>query len=116
MVLPMSSTVSADERPRRTALGMSTLALAACFMVWTVFSIDGVRIQREFGLTETQSGLLVGLPILTGALHRLPLGILADRVGGRTVSTVLMLAPATAPWTIAGKPSDTMLLVGALVL
>src|SRR5690606_469900 len=80
-----------DARSRRTALVMSTLDLAACFMVWTVFSIVGVRIQREFGLNETQFGLLVGMPILTGALSRLPLGILADRIGGRLVYTDLIL-------------------------
>lgn len=95
---------------------MSTVALAACFMVWTVFSIVGVRIQREFGLNETQFGLLVGMPILTGALSRLPLGILADRIGGRIVFTVLMLVAAGATWAMAGAASYRMLLVGALGL
>lgn len=105
-----------DARSRRTALVMSTLALAACFMVWTVFSIVGVRIQREFGLNETQFGLLVGMPILTGALSRLPLGILADRIGGRIVFTVLMLVAAGATWAMAGAASYQMLLIGALGL
>src|SRR3546814_8150571 len=61
-----------DARSRKTALIMSTVALAACFMIWTVFSIIGVRIQRDFGLNATQFGLLVGMPVLTGALSRLP--------------------------------------------
>src|SRR3546814_232260 len=111
-----SATKPPDVRSRKAALVMSTLALAACFMVWTVFSIVGVRIQREFGLNETQFGLLVGMPILTGALSRLPLGILADRVGGRIVYTVLMLAAAAATWAMAGASSYEMLLVGALGL
>lgn len=95
---------------------MSTLALAACFMVWTVFSIVGVRIQQEFGLNETQFGLLVATPILTGALSRLPLGILADRIGGRIVYTVLMLAAAAATWLVAAATSYESLLLGALGL
>src|SRR3546814_1326724 len=98
----ISATKSPDIRSRKAALVMSTLALAACFMVWTIFSIIGVRIQREFGLNETQFALLVGMPILTGALSRLPLGILADRIGGRIVFTVLMLVAARAPWAMAG--------------
>src|SRR3546814_15209430 len=56
------------------------------------------------------------MPILTGALSRLPLGILADRVGGRIVYTVLMLAAAVATWMMAGASSYAMLLVGALGL
>src|SRR3546814_11209861 len=90
--------------------------LSACGMVWTFFAIVGGRVQREFGLTETQFGLLVGMPILTGALSRLPLGILADRVGGRIVYTVLMLAAAVATWMMAGASSYALLLVGALGL
>lgn len=101
---------------RKTALIMSTLALAACFMVWTVFSIVGVRIQRELGLNETQFGLLVGMPVLTGALSRLPLGILADRIGGRIVYTAVMLFAAAATWMMAGASSYEALLVGALGL
>lgn len=107
---------SSDARARKSALFMSLLALAACFMLWTVFSIIGVRIQREFGLNETQFGLLVGTPILTGAVSRLPLGILADRIGGRIVYTVLMLVAAAAAWMTAGAKSYEMLLIGALGL
>jgi nitrate/nitrite transporter NarK len=36
----------------------------------TIFSIIGVRIRQELGLSETQFGLLVGAPILTGSLIR----------------------------------------------
>lgn len=112
----MTAPRSPDARSRKAALVMSTVALAACFMVWTIFSIVGVRIQREFGLNETQFGLLVGMPILTGALSRLPLGILADRIGGRIVYTVLMLVAAAAAWAMAGARTYEMLLVGALGL
>src|SRR3546814_14528774 len=44
-----------DARSRTTALIMSTVALAACFMIWTVFSIIGVRIQRDFGQIGSSS-------------------------------------------------------------
>ena len=51
-------------------LGMSTLAFTVCFAVWTIFSIIGVAIKQELGLSELQFGLLVATPILTGSLLR----------------------------------------------
>lgn len=62
-------------REQSRALWLSTIAFTACFAVWTIFSIIGIQIKLDLGLTETQFGLLVGTPILTGSLIRLILGI-----------------------------------------
>jgi len=59
------------------------LAFTVNFAVWTMFSVIGIRIKQQLGLNETEFGLLVATPILTGSLVRLPLGILTDRYGGR---------------------------------
>src|SRR3546814_12262042 len=56
------------------------------------------------------------MPVLTGALSRLPLGILADRIGGRLVYTAVMLIAAATTWLMASATSYEMLLVGALGL
>ena len=61
------------------ALWMSTLAFTVCFAVWTIFSIIGVRIKDELGLSETELGILLGMPILTGSLVRIVLGVWTDR-------------------------------------
>ena len=53
------------------ALWLSTIAFTICFAVWTIFSIIGIRIKQELGLNDTQFGLLVGTPILSGSLIRL---------------------------------------------
>ena len=50
-----------------SVLGMSTLSFAVNFAVWTMFSIIGIRIKDELGLSESQFGLMVALPILTGS-------------------------------------------------
>ncbi|MBS7792689.1 MFS transporter [Roseococcus sp. SDR] len=76
------------------ALWLSTIAFTVCFAVWTIFAIIGVQIKRELGLSETQFGLLVGTPILTGSLIRLLLGIWSDQYGGRMVFTITMLSAA----------------------
>jgi NNP family nitrate/nitrite transporter-like MFS transporter len=76
------------------ALWLSTVAFTVCFAVWTIFAIIGVQIKRDLGLSETQFGLLVGTPILTGSLIRLILGIWSDQYGGRMVFTFTMLSAA----------------------
>ncbi|WP_166258079.1 MFS transporter [Marinobacter salicampi] len=96
------------------ALGLATVAFTLCFAVWTLFSIIGIRIQQEFGLSETQLGLLMATPILTGAISRLFLGIWADRVGGRRVFGVLMLATSACVYLLTLADSYPMLLAGAL--
>ena len=77
---------------QRQALGMSLLAFTVCFAVWTIFSIIGVRIKQELGLSETQFGLLVATPVLTGSISRIFLGILTEQYGGRIMFPMLLLA------------------------
>lgn len=50
----------------------------------------GIPIKNELGLNETQFGLLIAMPVLSGSLIRLPLGMLTDRFGGRIVFFVVM--------------------------
>jgi len=76
------------------ALWLSTIAFTICFAVWTIFAIIGIQIKKDLGLTDTQFGLLVGTPILTGSLIRLMLGIWTDQYGGRLVYTATMLSAA----------------------
>lgn len=103
-----------DAADQSRALWMSTVAFTVCFAVWTIFSIIGVRIKDELGLTETQFGLLVGTPILTGSLVRLVLGIWTDRFGGRLVYTATMLTAAIATVLLGFATTYTQMLIAAL--
>ena len=87
----MNSNASVSTADQGRALWLSTIA-TVCFAAWTIFSIIGVQIKEDLGLTETQFGLLVGTPILTGSLVRIALGIWTDQYGGRRVFSVVMLA------------------------
>ena len=87
-----SSAIDASDQVR--ALWLSTLAFTVCFAVWTIFAIIGIQIKADLGLSDTQFGLLVGTPILTGSLIRLILGIWSDQYGGRLVYTLTMLSAA----------------------
>jgi NNP family nitrate/nitrite transporter-like MFS transporter len=97
-----------------TALWMSTIAFTVCFAVWTIFSIIGIQIKQDLGLNETQFGLLVGTPILTGSLIRLILGIWTDQYGGRLVYTAVMLSAAIATWLLTYATTYEQMLVAAL--
>src|SRR5262245_38063976 len=101
-------------RGQSAALSMSTIAFTACFAVWTIFSIIGVQIKKDLGLNETQFGLLVGTPILTGSLIRLMLGIWTDQFGGRLVYTLLMLSAAVATWLLTYAYDYPTFLLAAL--
>ena len=90
--MPAGSSVDKGDQAR--ALWLSTIAFTVCFAVWTIFAIIGIQIKKDLGLNDTQFGLLVGTPILTGSLIRLMLGIWADQYGGRVVYTITMLSAA----------------------
>ncbi|WP_240606419.1 MFS transporter [Phenylobacterium kunshanense] len=96
------------------ALGMSTFAFTACFAVWTIFSIIGVQIKQELGLSEFQFGLLVGTPILTGSLIRVVLGVWTDQYGGRLVNLVVMLSAAAATYALSYAETYLQFLIAAL--
>ncbi len=110
----MTDTSPTSQPGANAALGMSTFAFTACFAVWTVFSIIGIQIKQQLGLTEAEFGLLAGTPILTGSLIRVPLGIWADQMGGRIVNLALMLSAAIATWLLSYAETYPQFLLAAL--
>lgn len=99
---------------RYQALGMSTLAFTVCFAVWTIFSIIGVKIKQDLGLSETEFGILVATPVLTGSVSRIFLGVWTEQYGGRLVFTLQMLVTAVATFLLAYVETYAMFLVAAL--
>jgi NNP family nitrate/nitrite transporter-like MFS transporter len=76
----------------------------------------GIPIKTMLGLNETQFGLLAAMPVLSGSLVRVPLGIWCDKYGGRIVFFLLMLA-AVIPIYLIGKATAywQFLVLGLLV-
>lgn len=110
----MSELGDSSFRGQGRILSMSTIAFTVCFAVWTIFAIIGVRIQQDLGLSETQFGLLVGTPILTGSLSRIFLGIWADQYGGRIVYVAVMILSAIATFLLSLADTYGMILLAAL--
>lgn len=79
----------------------STFSFTICFMIWMMFAVIGIPIKDMLSLNETQFGLLIAMPVLTGSLIRLPMGMWTDRFGGRIVFFILMLSTVIPIWLIS---------------
>jgi NNP family nitrate/nitrite transporter-like MFS transporter len=95
------SIITKQKDQANSILAANTLAFTACFAVWLMFSIIGIEIKDIINLSETEFGLMVATPILTGSILRLPLGMLTDKVGGRRVFIGLMMTMIAPLWFIS---------------
>jgi len=99
---------------QQAALWMGTLAFTISFAVWTIFSIIGLQIKEQLGLNDTEFGLLVAMPILTGSLIRIFLGVWTEQFGGRMVFFGVMVAGAISAWLLTTATTYTGFLFAAL--
>ena len=84
-------------------LGMSTFAFVVCFAAWMM---NGVLITflvdngvHSWGPSEM--GWLIGIPVLSGSVFRLPLGVATDKWGGRIVFGSLLLLSAAPMYLVS---------------
>lgn len=86
---------------------LSTLAFTVCFAAWM---INGVLVtflvdNKVFPWSPVQVGFLLGVPVLVGAVMRLPIGLLTDRFGGRWVISAILLVSAVPMFLLSGADS-----------
>jgi NNP family nitrate/nitrite transporter-like MFS transporter len=87
------------------------------FMVWVLIGALGVYIARDFGLTPGQKGLLVAIPLLGGALVRIPMGVLTDRIGPKKTGAIaqcIVLLPLLWGWRF-GHDLPQLMALGLLL-
>ncbi|MDR1076023.1 MAG: NarK/NasA family nitrate transporter [Xanthomonadaceae bacterium] len=109
---PKTPTTGQQQR----ALWGSTFAFTTCFAVWMIFSIIGIPIKEKLQLSETAFGLLIAMPVLSGSLIRIFVGVWADQLGGRLILTVMMLFSAAATWMVTYATSYPQFLLAALLI
>ncbi len=97
-------------------LALGTLSFGVCFAAWGLVSAFAVRFRERLHLSATETAFLVAVPVLLGALARLPIGILADRFGGRLVFSVLMAAVAVPVFLVPATQTYGTLLAAAFFL
>lgn len=74
-------------------LFFNTLAFTICFAVWM---LNGVLVSflvdnGIYNWGPVEIGWLLGIPILSGSIFRLPVGMLTDKYGGKWVFGLLLL-------------------------
>src|SRR5216110_2463646 len=106
----MSSSFSSRFQSPRVYLALATISFALCFTAWGLISAFAPRFRTLFALSATETALLVAVPVLLGSLARIPMGMLADRFGGRVVFPSLMLVAALPAFLVPQAASYRQLL------
>ena len=72
-------------------LALATWTFAINFWAWNLIAPLSAMYTKAMSLTTSQTALLVAIPILVGAVGRIPVGALTDRFGGRRMFTAISL-------------------------
>lgn len=87
------------------------------FMAWVLLGALGAFIGEDLGLSATEKGVMVAVPLLSAAFFRILLGVLGDRFGPKRVGTISMavvLAPLALGWLVVDDLTG-VLAVGVLL-
>lgn len=103
--------------PANRVLLMNTLAFTVCFAVWTMYGvlITFLVDNRYLVVDKAQIGWLIGIPILTGSVMRLPVGLLTDRYGGKPVYLAVMLFAAISLFITSRVSTFGGFMIGGLL-
>ncbi|WDS38216.1 MFS transporter [Pseudoxanthomonas sp.] len=88
------------------------------FMVWYLLGPLQVPIAEALGLDTQQRAFMVAVPILCGAVLRLFLGMLADRIGAKRVGVLAQLAVIASllgAWQLGIHSLGQVVLLGGLL-
>ncbi len=88
-------------------LFFNTLAFTVCFAVW-VFNGVMVTFLVDSGVFQwgpTEIGWLLGIPVLTGSIFRLPIGVLTDKFGGKWIFGLLLMVCAVPMYLLGSANS-----------
>jgi NNP family nitrate/nitrite transporter-like MFS transporter len=117
---PVISDRPAGSQSRRplVMLALATLGFAVNFWAWALLSPLGPRYKELLGLSGSQQALIVAVPVIVGALGRIPVGALTDRFGGRVMFPLVSIATVVPVLFIglAGQKSMVALLIGGFFL
>src|SRR5688572_26878149 len=99
-------------------LAASFLYFDLSFMVWVMLGPLGVAIAKDLHLDAAQKGLMVAVPVLSGAFLRVLAGIMVDRIGPKRTGLIfqaVVLTGLLAAWFIGLKNYNSVLVFGLLL-
>jgi MFS transporter, NNP family, nitrate/nitrite transporter len=110
-------TPSSTTLPQQPAQGLplgnivaNTAGFALAFAAWVVFGPSVRFIAKEFHLSVQIATLIKTLPILSGAVMRIPLGVLSDRLGARLIFPALLITCGTGTYCASYANSGAQLI------
>jgi NNP family nitrate/nitrite transporter-like MFS transporter len=92
-------------------LALGTGAFALCFAVFGSLSAMMPILSKQMHLTAIEKSVAVAMPVLLGSLGRIPLGMLTDRWGGRSVFTAVMALSLIPAFLMGGVQDYAHLLI-----
>jgi len=93
-------------------LALATAAFAVCFSAWGMLAPLAPKVQEKLDLSDTETAVMIAIPVVLGSLLRIPLGWLTDKLGGRAIFTV-MLAYSAGAALLIGFATSYVALLGA---
>ncbi len=88
------------------------------FMVWVLLGPLAPEIARDIGLSPAQKGLMVATPTLAGAVLRLFVGLLADRIGPKrtgVIGQVVVIVGLLTAWKLGVHSFTGTLALGGVL-
>ncbi|HEX3718009.1 MAG TPA: nitrate/nitrite transporter [Verrucomicrobiae bacterium] len=88
------------------------------FMVWTVLGPLGAQIGESLHLSVEQKGLMVAVPILSGALLRIVLGLAVDHFGAKATgiaAQAVVISGLLWAWLAGLANFEATLLIGTVL-
>ncbi len=103
-----SSPIAVAPAGNALQLALATGAFAVCFAMFGCVSAMMPILKKTLGLSPVQGSIVVALPVLLGSLGRIPIGMLADRYGGRVMYAFIMalsMIPVVAMRWVTSYPA-----------
>lgn len=96
----------------------SFLYFDLAFMVWVILGPLGVQIAKDLQLDAGQKGLMVAVPVLSGALLRIVMGVLVDHLKPKltgVIAQLLVIAALAWAWVAGIHSYNEVLFLGVLL-
>jgi len=88
------------------------------FMVWTLLGPLGAQIGESLQLSAQEMGMMVAVPILSGAVLRIVLGVTVDRIGAKNtgiIAQLIVIAGLSYAWLAGLHDYSATLLMGGVL-
>lgn len=96
----------------------SFLYFDLAFMVWVLLGPLAINISKDLGLSHAEKGLMVATPVLAGALLRLVMGVLVDRLSPKKaaiIGQVVVIGAMAYAWTFGLHSFQEVLVFGVFL-